>query len=653
MLLSAPMRLARLVVALALAFISLGGSVPDRSHAHGTDYISIAAGDDYFDAELMRVPVGTTVEWTNVGRDPHTVTADDGSFDSGRMVAGAEYRHTFDRAGVYRYYCVYHGAPGGIGMAGIVVVGDVPLPGGGGSAVGPGREPVPSGPGATIRVPQDQPTIQGAVDVARPGDMVLIGPGVYHESVRVLTPYLTLRGTDRNAVILDGGYHLANGVFVAEADGVAVENMTARHYLLNGFYWNAVYGYRGSYLTAYGDGDYGIYAFASTWGRFDHDYAAGHPDSGFYIGQCQPCHAVVTDVISVDNAVGFSGTNAGGDLLIVNSEWAHNMSGIAPNTLDRERLAPQHGATISGNWVHDNNNRNAPANKLTSSVVGIGIVVTGGLEDTVSGNLVANHEAYGIAVFPIFDENLWLTGGNRVTGNRVWQSGIADLALGAVSTGRDCFSGNDYRTTMPVLLELQDGCGADGAAGPRPGGGAVSVTQHVLASFVAALNGHGPGGDWKSYPDAPAQPQMPDIGALRVLAEPRVGVPGAVQVRILSQIASANAGPPVAQEVTILGLPLAAASPAAMLIGLYGYAVPLILYVAWVVLALWDLARREDLSGGRRVAWTAGVLVVPVIGPLAYLIGGGSAIPRAMRVVLVVGGLLIYAALAALGAVLA
>lgn len=83
------------------------------------------------------------------------------------------------------------------------------------------------------------------------------------------------------------------------------------------------------------------------------------------------------------------------------------------------------------------------------------------------------------------------------------------------------------------------------------------------------------------------------------------------------------------------------------------YAFPLILYVAWVVLALCDLARREDLTAGRRIAWTAAVLVMPLVGPLAYLIAGGSAIPRGMRWFLVIGGIAIYAALAALGILLA
>ena len=45
---------------------------------------------------------------------------------------------------------------------------------------------------------------------------------------------------------------------------------------------------RGSYLTAYNNGDYGVYAFDAVDGVLEHSYASGSPDAGFYIGQCYP-----------------------------------------------------------------------------------------------------------------------------------------------------------------------------------------------------------------------------------------------------------------------------------------------------------------------------------------------------------------------------
>ena len=73
------------------------------------------------------------------------------------------------------------------------------------------------------------------------------------------------------------------------------------------------------------------------------------------------------------------------------------------------------------------------------------------------------------------------------------------------------------------------------------------------------------------------------------------------------------------------------------------------LLTAWVVLALWDLLRREDLASRRRLGWMAVTIVVPFIGPVLYFAFGGSSIARSPRLMLVAGGLVVYLALAALG----
>jgi plastocyanin len=222
----------RLGLLVAAAGLALG---PAALAGAGSE-TRVAALDDLFTPETVRVAVGGTVTWSNDGRNPHTVTADDGAFDSGNIAAGATFSRTFDEPGVFAYHCSYHGAAGGLGMSGIVLVGDAEPPPEAGGEPG-GVPPPPPGGGATVRVPQDRPTIQAAVDAASPGDLVLVSPGVYREAVEVTTPYLTIRGTDRNTVILDGGFELDNGIHALEADGVAVENMTARNYTLNGFYW--------------------------------------------------------------------------------------------------------------------------------------------------------------------------------------------------------------------------------------------------------------------------------------------------------------------------------------------------------------------------------------------------------------------------------
>lgn len=70
----------------------------------------------------ITIPPGTTVTWSNDVSVLHTVTADDGTFDSGTMDQGAIFSWTFDEPGEYLYYCRFHGGPDGTGMSGIVIV---------------------------------------------------------------------------------------------------------------------------------------------------------------------------------------------------------------------------------------------------------------------------------------------------------------------------------------------------------------------------------------------------------------------------------------------------------------------------------------------------------------------------------------------------
>lgn len=630
----------RLATALALAALSLMMPGPAEAQDPGDEASyggSVSAIDNLFTPEFVRIDVGETVEWATDGRSPHTVEADDGSWSSGDLDPGAEFDRTFDTEGIFPFFCRYHGRPG-LGMAGTVVVGNAPLPGGG----APGPDPAPTRPANTVRVPNDAPTIQDAVDGARPGGLVLIDPGVYREAVVVTTPYLTIRGLDRNDTILEGDFELANGIHVIEADGVAVENLTARHFLLNGFYWSDVLGYRGSYLTASTNGDYGIYAFGSRWGRFDHSYASGSPDAGFSIGACNPCDALITDVLAEHNALGYSGTNAGGNLAIVNSEWRENLAGIVPNTLDSEPYAPQRDVLIAGNHVHHNNSTTVDAKEYEYVPFGMGIVVAGGRDDRIVGNLVEDQATYGIAMIPIVDRNFWPSGGNEVRGNVVRRSGRADLALAAPSAGADCFGGNAADTSQPAAVELLFPC-----SGFRPfpgGGGSMGPTANVLSRFIDALDGEFPHGDWRAQPDPPAD--LPDMPGDPAAAPPDPAIPGEAvparyRIHVVGEIRAAR-GSEVSQEVSLMGVPLIASSWWSLLLGLYGYILPFVLYASWVAIAMWDLIRRDADAIPERARWMAIVLLVPFAGPLLYFAVGRSSIPAQLRLMLTAGGVIAY-----------
>ena len=86
-----------------------------------------------------------------------------------------------------------------------------------------------------------------------------------------------------------------------------------------------------------------------------------------------------------------------------------------------------------------------------------------------------------------------------------------------------------------------------------------------------------------------------------------------------------------------------------MLLGLYGYLLPLLLYVVWSALALWDIGRRKDLSTAAVWVWVLVIFLVPGLGAAAYLCAGGGAVARPLKLATVVGGAAMYAIVLLIG----
>ncbi len=64
--------------------------------------------DFSFQPSTITVPVGTTVTWINHGSAEHTVTSEDGTFNSGNIAGGSEFKHTFSQPGTNNYHCSIH-----------------------------------------------------------------------------------------------------------------------------------------------------------------------------------------------------------------------------------------------------------------------------------------------------------------------------------------------------------------------------------------------------------------------------------------------------------------------------------------------------------------------------------------------------------------
>ncbi|NBU95047.1 MAG: hypothetical protein EBS20_03985 [Actinobacteria bacterium] len=287
-----------------------------------------------------------------------------------------------------------------------------------------------------------------------------------------------------------------------------------------------------------------VHQYLSHWGLrhlgvIEHSYTAGSKDAGVYIGQCYPCDAVVDDIISEHNGLGYSGTNSGGELYIVNSVFRNNRVGIVPNSGSYELCYPQRETTIIGNLVHDNNQADTPAIDVALLAMGNGILVAGGIGNVIERNLVFGHDRTGIGMVPFLEETpsddlptrdeweldcatsrtlditipdgaiLWDSYDNVVRDNVVSDSGSGDLAVASVltdtSTLGNCFTGNDAATTRPADLQTIGACGAAAS-------GDWSIDALNVIAWLTEVESAPPSVDWQTapLPDLVPQPDMPD-----------------------------------------------------------------------------------------------------------------------------------------------
>jgi parallel beta-helix repeat protein len=278
-----------------------------------------------------------------------------------------------------------------------------------------------------------------ALNAANEGDTILVKPGIYNEQVIINNkPWITIIGADKNGVILDGKFALANGIQAFESPGISVKNLTVRNYLGNGIVFTKSDHWLMDDVVSVNNRVYGLYALASRYGTINNSMAKGSGDSGLYIGEVSNCNCVIQNSTAYGNTLGYSGTRANG-VIIRNSRFVNNSVGIGPNTLlpdfpplltgkwSLPFFATNH--TIENNTVEDNNNRTVLGVGFSQAYgvpIGTGIALMGSFGNTIRNNVIEGNKLWGIAewyflapsVNNVFESN---TFGNN--GQDFWNDG--------------------------------------------------------------------------------------------------------------------------------------------------------------------------------------------------------------------------------------
>lgn len=95
---------------------------PTATPPPAPNVVRVLIKDFVFDLPTITIRAGTTVEFINLDNAPHSATLDDASQDTGTLNLNDRARLTFEKPGEFGYYCLFHGGPGGVGMAAKIVV---------------------------------------------------------------------------------------------------------------------------------------------------------------------------------------------------------------------------------------------------------------------------------------------------------------------------------------------------------------------------------------------------------------------------------------------------------------------------------------------------------------------------------------------------
>jgi parallel beta-helix repeat protein len=352
----------------------------------------------------------------------------------------------------------------------------------------------------TITVGPGQ-SIQAAVDLASPGDRILVQPGTYTEagqpcpaepavSCAVVVSKdnidFVAQGSAGHPVILQSNGSEDQGFAVAKTGGSAclsdrseriegslISGFTVQGFAGSGIHLYCVDNWRVTGVTAIDNYEYGIFPSHSGPGRVDHSTATGSNDTGIYVGKS---HGARIDHNNASgNVAGFEIENSTGVQADHNTATG-NTAGIVSFTLPFLDVKTNSDNQIDHNTVSDNNKANTcpPGDDVCVLPVGTGVLLVATDTNTVDHNTITGNDSVGIGVAnfcvvthlpPLFcglldiDPN---SDSNQILNNTAIANGLspepaiaplpgADLLWDGTGTG-NCWQNNTASTTFPTPL---------------------------------------------------------------------------------------------------------------------------------------------------------------------------------------------------------
>jgi parallel beta-helix repeat protein len=241
-------------------------------------------------------------------------------------------------------------------------------------------------------------SIQEAVGEAKPGDLIRIFPGVYHETVYIDKDNISLQGVIENGEwpVLDGEKKM-NDAILYSGNGILIENLKITKYKGNAIMGQAGNNYviRNNWIVD--TGVYGIFPQFGKNGLVERNILTGIEDAAIYIGMCDNIDVRFNEVYG--NVAGIEIENSRHALVEFN--YAHdNTGGILAFLTPGLPIKTCFDVIIRNNYVLNNNTKNFGAVGSTVSHIpaGTGILIMAADDITIENNIIAGNDNAGITV---------------------------------------------------------------------------------------------------------------------------------------------------------------------------------------------------------------------------------------------------------------
>ncbi|KOT37866.1 hypothetical protein ADK41_17910 [Streptomyces caelestis] len=348
------------------------------------------------------------------------------------------------------------------------------------AAVAAGLGAAPSAHHPTVHRVQPGQSIQKAVDAAEPGDVVLLAPGTYRQSVDIKVPDLTLRGHGAGRTVLapaeDAGKskskskskgacaEAGNGVCVTGTDksplrGVTVRSLTVRGFARNGLWATGTDGLRVTHVAAEKNGQWGIAEERSVHSTLSHNLLRENGDAGLFVsntvdteeGARDAERTVIRYNRTTGNRIGVTVRRLR-NLSVDRNEATGNCAAVF---VVGDETKPRAGdLSVTRNYIHANN-KHCPKTPRLPFLQGSGIVLTGAEDTLVAYNRVEDNKGAsplsgGIVLFKSFVGTP--SERNDIRDNLVTGNSPADLA------DRDTAETNTFSRNTCTLSEPAGMC---------------------------------------------------------------------------------------------------------------------------------------------------------------------------------------------------